>query len=276
MTEVRGSVQVRAALEQAARYRYTVRVLYRASGEARAEWRTRQVERFAPPYFFAATAKRRGIRYRLDRVVAVDAPVAVATASPAAPPTTKPAAKPTRSYAGWGWAAIIVAVCVFAWWPSADEGPPSYASSSASRTAFTSAPSTSSAFGAVQRTPTPTPTPVSLSVGAVSPVARATAAVVSLPPCASSDCNCADFTSREQLMLVFNGTPGDPHRLDGDHDGIPCEDGVGTQAAPRATTAPGQFIPYAGNGGGPTRCRDGTYSHSSGRGTCSHHGGIAR
>jgi LysM repeat protein len=36
------------------------------------------------------------------------------------------------------------------------------------------------------------------------------------------------------------------------------------------------FIPYPGNGRGPTQCRDGTYSHSSGRGTCSHHGGIAR
>jgi hypothetical protein len=38
---------------------------------------------------------------------------------------------------------------------------------------------------------------------------------------------------------------------------------------------PGLFIPYPGNGGGPTRCADGTYSHSSGRGTCSHHGGEA-
>jgi len=28
--------------------------------------------------------------------------------------------------------------------------------------------------------------------------------------------------------------------------------------------------------GGLTRCRDGTYSQSTGRGTCSHHGGIAR
>ena len=41
------------------------------------------------------------------------------------------------------------------------------------------------------------------------------------------------------------------------------------------TIPPAYFIPYAGNGGGPTRCRDGSYSHSSGRGTCSHHGGIA-
>jgi LysM repeat protein len=37
-----------------------------------------------------------------------------------------------------------------------------------------------------------------------------------------------------------------------------------------------RFIPYEGNGAGPTLCRDGTYSRSSGRGTCSHHGGIAR
>ena len=36
-----------------------------------------------------------------------------------------------------------------------------------------------------------------------------------------------------------------------------------------------RFIPYAGNGGGPTQCADGMLSHSSGRGTCSHHGGIA-
>lgn len=36
----------------------------------------------------------------------------------------------------------------------------------------------------------------------------------------------------------------------------------------------GPYIPYAGNGGGPTLCADGLTSHSSGRGTCSHHGGI--
>lgn len=32
-------------------------------------------------------------------------------------------------------------------------------------------------------------------------------------------------------------------------------------------------ISYCGNGGGPTQCNDGTTSGSSGRGTCSHHGG---
>ncbi|HEX7677082.1 MAG TPA: hypothetical protein VF713_03085, partial [Thermoanaerobaculia bacterium] len=38
---------------------------------------------------------------------------------------------------------------------------------------------------------------------------------------------------------------------------------------------PGTFIPYQGDGGGPTLCSDGMYSHSSGRGTCSHHGGVS-
>jgi len=36
----------------------------------------------------------------------------------------------------------------------------------------------------------------------------------------------------------------------------------------------GTFIPYAGNGRGPTLLADGTWSHSAGRGTGSHHGGI--
>lgn len=49
------------------------------------------------------------------------------------------------------------------------------------------------------------------------------------------------------------------------------------EAAPTVDESPsaGQFIRYEGNGGGPTLCGDGSYSHSSGRGTCSHHRGIA-
>lgn len=42
-----------------------------------------------------------------------------------------------------------------------------------------------------------------------------------------------------------------------------------------AASSNGGFIPYAGNGGGPTLCADGQWSHSSGRGTCSHHGGVS-
>lgn len=46
-------------------------------------------------------------------------------------------------------------------------------------------------------------------------------------------------------------------------------------AAPVSQPLPADFIPYPGNGGGPTLCNDGMYSHSSGRGTCSHHGGVS-
>jgi hypothetical protein len=49
-----------------------------------------------------------------------------------------------------------------------------------------------------------------------------------------------------------------------------------SSAPPRAVPpSAGMFIPYEGNGGGPTLCSDGKYSNSSGRGTCSHHGGVA-
>lgn len=35
--------------------------------------------------------------------------------------------------------------------------------------------------------------------------------------------DCSDFGSREELMSYFNACPGDPSRMDGDGDGIPCE-----------------------------------------------------
>lgn len=54
--------------------------------------------------------------------------------------------------------------------------------------------------------PTPTPTPE-----------------VRLPDCVESDCNCSDFTSWRQAQDVLEAYSGDPHRLDGDKDGIACE-----------------------------------------------------
>jgi hypothetical protein len=48
------------------------------------------------------------------------------------------------------------------------------------------------------------------------------------------------------------------------------------RATPAGTPSDGaRTIPYEGNGGGPTLCADGQVSGSSGRGTCSHHGGVA-
>ena len=43
------------------------------------------------------------------------------------------------------------------------------------------------------------------------------------PACVNSDCNCSDFQSRAQVDAVFRAYPGDPFKLDGDSDGVPCE-----------------------------------------------------
>jgi micrococcal nuclease len=48
-------------------------------------------------------------------------------------------------------------------------------------------------------------------------------AAVQFPACVNSDCNCSDFESREQVDAVFRAYPGDPFHLDGDSDGVPCE-----------------------------------------------------
>jgi micrococcal nuclease len=46
---------------------------------------------------------------------------------------------------------------------------------------------------------------------------------VSLPACASSDCNCSDFSSWEEAQAVLESAPGYPHGLDRDGDGEACE-----------------------------------------------------
>ena len=41
---------------------------------------------------------------------------------------------------------------------------------------------------------------------------------------ADGDYNCADFQTRAQVKEVLERDPSDPHYLDGDGDGIPCEE----------------------------------------------------
>lgn len=51
------------------------------------------------------------------------------------------------------------------------------------------------------------------------------AADVSVPPLPSDgNYDCANFKTRAQAQKVLRQDPGDPHYLDGDGDGIPCED----------------------------------------------------
>ena len=50
-----------------------------------------------------------------------------------------------------------------------------------------------------------------------------TATRENLPNCINSDCNCSDFSTQAEAQQVLNAFSGDPHRLDGDNDGIACE-----------------------------------------------------
>jgi endonuclease YncB( thermonuclease family) len=41
--------------------------------------------------------------------------------------------------------------------------------------------------------------------------------------CIGNIYNCGDFSSCAEVMSYWHACPGDPSRLDGDHDGVPCE-----------------------------------------------------
>jgi hypothetical protein len=55
--------------------------------------------------------------------------------------------------------------------------------------------------------------------------AKASRSDVKIPPMpADGNYDCADFQTRAQAVAVLERDPSDPHYLDGDGDGIPCED----------------------------------------------------
>jgi len=85
-------------------------------------------------------------------------------------------------------------------------------------------------------TETPTPTPIPPSPTATNtPLSTPTSTSTPLPTptntptprtgwnCSGDLYNCSYFTSCDEVMSYFLACPGDPSRLDGDHDGIPCE-----------------------------------------------------
>jgi beta-lactamase superfamily II metal-dependent hydrolase len=73
----------------------------------------------------------------------------------------------------------------------------------------------------------------SISTTGTAPLPQPTASTAEPPPtsttpAAATDCsrdqyNCGDFSTCAEVMAVFDACPGDPNRLDGDHDGTPCE-----------------------------------------------------
>ncbi|WP_348236232.1 thermonuclease family protein [Leptolyngbya subtilissima] len=72
-----------------------------------------------------------------------------------------------------------------------------------------------------EASPTPTNPPPAVVPVPVNPSPTADSA--NAPACVSSDCDCGDFTTWEQAQAVLNASSGDPHRLDGDDDGVACE-----------------------------------------------------
>lgn len=98
-----------------------------------------------------------------------------------------------------------------------------------------------------------------------------------------TDVDCRDFPdyqSAQRFYEASGGVNGSARDLDGDHDGIACEDNPGAprarpatatpRPAPRATATP---VPSSGRRIGAI-CRDGWRSNSTGSGTCSGHGGV--
>ncbi len=41
--------------------------------------------------------------------------------------------------------------------------------------------------------------------------------------CSENVYNCSDFDTYEEALWVLEACPGDPHNLDGNDDGEPCE-----------------------------------------------------
>jgi len=55
------------------------------------------------------------------------------------------------------------------------------------------------------------------------PVSEPTQSSETLPNCVNHDCDCSHFTTQAQAQQVLEAIAGDPHRLDGDRDGVACE-----------------------------------------------------
>jgi competence protein ComEC len=67
--------------------------------------------------------------------------------------------------------------------------------------------------------PPPAVPPPPVTEGPPAPAPTVPAAI----DCSRDQYNCGDFSTCAEVMAVFTACPGDPNRLDGDHDGTPCE-----------------------------------------------------
>lgn len=65
----------------------------------------------------------------------------------------------------------------------------------------------------------------------------------SMSPAVAQDLDCGDFGSQGEAQAVLDADPGDPHRLDGDNNGLACESlpgggGAPSVSAPEPAAAP--------------------------------------
>jgi hypothetical protein len=82
-----------------------------------------------------------------------------------------------------------------------------------------------------------------------------------------SDRDCADFDSQPEAQEVLEDDPSDPNGLDGDSDGVACEDLPGGSSASPSASASASPSASAGGGlppapGGDYDCADLTYSQA--------------
>ena len=72
-------------------------------------------------------------------------------------------------------------------------------------------------------TPPPPPEPTSTPPPPAPEPTPTSEPSAGLPECVNTDCNCSDFATWAEAKTVLDAFPGDPHGLDADGDGIPCE-----------------------------------------------------
>ncbi|MGI8731565.1 MAG: excalibur calcium-binding domain-containing protein [Solirubrobacteraceae bacterium] len=60
---------------------------------------------------------------------------------------------------------------------------------------------------------------------------------------AAADRDCADFANQREAQRWLEAHPGDPDRLDGDHDGRACESRPCPCASPGTSGAPARATP---------------------------------
>ena len=61
------------------------------------------------------------------------------------------------------------------------------------------------------------------SISIPAPIEQPTSIPLPFPACVTSDCDCSDFRTQAEAQQLLDAFTGDPHRLDGDGDGIACE-----------------------------------------------------